>query len=715
MKKTFNYIINYFRYSFTQFLDFETKAILIVVWFLLIIVLTYKGVEQGLNYVHNDLLITLASILGTILAIFFTLVILPVQQISNRYSYKFLTYVLSDRKFKTSFLLFAVILFYYLVFIYYGSSKLIVLLSFLFFVLSLVNLWDLIQHIIKISNPMFSILLPAHDKINKETSNALTRFYDDCVKNYDQFTKGQTEITGSQLCKTKVDDKIINYIKRHLIPIREIAAKSIRDIDLETAENSLRVMTSVIIHYFKERIEYQDDQDPLMMFIYEEFKILSGMGSKETNLRFHPTIIECWVQIGVQVSKTKLNRGIIPQHLNSLVMWSIKSLKDLCINNFSDDDSYAPSKACNAMGDIGVQLMLEGYDQQASLIIDELATLSIKAIRANLSHIVNSANYAIMRIYLVGVMNRNKGNYDKYNHPYKEINEKIENVILAGLTKEKLSVLDNQIFAPFFGYWIDIFNGANFARISESALFTEGLNEYSLEMNIESIKENINTLDMILNKLKKHEDSYFSGQALDILEMIIFRLLAFINRPMAKDHILYYRKQKPKILTNQKIQDEALKVTIQGIDNLIGYARKRFDKHIYENYHLDVLFSVFFIVLYENKISKRTVLDSLFNDFRDKLMKLLEDYKKIEGTTSNDNLYKYYRLLKKVLLENNFKDISNKIVIPKYQHRDILYAPPDNEFPVSVLLGKRWILKRPIFQVNTFYFTKVEKRLKIEG
>jgi len=367
------------------------------------------------------------------------------------------------------------------------------------------------------------------------------------------------------------------------------------------------------------------------------------------------------------------------------------------------------------MGDIGAQLMIEGYDGQASSIIEDLATLSIAAIKTNLSHITNSANYAIMRIYLAGIINRNKGSYDQFNHPYKEINENINEVILAGLAKEKLSVFDNQIFAPFFGYTTDIFNRINFERISEYALFTEGLNEYSLEMNLLSIKENVDIVNTTLNKLKDHQDSYFSGQALDNLYLMILHLLSFINRPMAKDHILYYEKQKPKILINQKLQDQALNIINEAVDNLIRYALEKFDKHIFEDTNLKILFSLFFIVLYENKINKKSVLDGLYKEFEDKLLKLLSDYKKNAGSQSNDDLYKYYRLLKVVLSENDkLKTIANKISVPKYQYStDIFASSFNNEYP-ETLIGQQWILKRPIFQVNTFYFNKVEKAFKLD-
>ena len=714
--KIFEYLekfSNYLKFYILPIFILELKISFVFFFFFFIGLLTQFGIRQELNNDFNNLLSLLASIIGTIIAITFSLIILPIQHIASKYSPKFLRYILKDSQSIISFITFSLILLYYITFIYVGSSPLIISSAILLFIFSLLVLWLLIRHIIKISNPYFSILIPAYEKITKEVDKAIPRFYKNCKKGLKKYEKEGVKSEKYDLCKFKVDKKIIEYIKGEILPVREIAAKSIRGMDLEMSENSLRIITSIIIRYFQARIDYQDDQDPILFFIYEEFEILSNLGSKDINLRLHPFIIDCWIDIGIQVSKINLGDERMVQNINVLVSWPVKALKDLCLKNFIDQNSYAPTKACNALGDIGVQLMIEGYDNQAAEIVKELSVLSKLAIENNLNHITSSANYAVMRIYYAGIINRNRGYYDGHNTPYKQINENINEIILAGLKKKSLNTFDSQIFGPFFGPTWNILDSLNFSRISEVALFSKDLTKDSLEMNLECIEQNINTLNVVLYKLKEHKDWYFSGQALRSIHMTLLHLLAYINISMAKDHILFYKKEY-KVFVDEKLEDRAIKIVKKSVNMFTKFSLEKFDRHLFEKEHLSILMTIFFIILYENKVKKNSVLDDLFDYFVDELYQLLKEYKKLKDSDSNDELYKYYRLLKKVLKENNFDDIDKKFDVPEFKFKSAGFVPAHkSEYPKTMFDGK-WILKRPEFQVNTFYYNRVEKALKLD-
>ena len=586
---------NYLKFYILPIFILELKIFFVFFFFFFIGLLAQFGIRQELNNDFNNLLSLLASITGTVIAITFSLIILPIQHIANKYSPKFLRYVLKDSQFKISFTTFFLTLLYYIIFLYTGSSPLIILSAILLFIFSLLVLWLLIRHIIKISNPYYSILIPAYEEITKEVDKAIPMFYKNCKREFEKYEKKGLRSDGNDLCKFKVDEKIIEYIKREILPIREVAAKSIRDMDLEMSKNSLGIITSVIIRYFQARIDYQDDQDPMSFFIYEEFEILSNLGSKDVNLRLHPFIIDCWTNIGVQVSKVNLGDDRMVPNINALVLWPVKALKDLCLKNFIDQNSYAPTKACKALGDIGVQLMVEGYDNQAAEVVEDLSSISMLAIKNNLNHITSSANYAVMRIYATGVVNRNKGYYDGFNTPYKQINENINEIILTGLEKESLNTFDNQIFGSFFGYRWDIVKSLNFSRISEIALFSEGLNKNSLEMNLKCIGQNIDILNITLCKLKEHKDWYFSGQALENIYMILLHLLSYINLSMAKDHILFYKKES-KIFIDNELKNKTIEIIKNSIDMFMKFNLKRFDRHLFRKEHLSVLITIFFIV-----------------------------------------------------------------------------------------------------------------------
>ena len=182
---------------------------------------------------------------------------------------------------------------------------------------------------------------------------------------------------------------------------------------------------------------------------------------------------------------------------------------------------------------------------------------------------------------------------------------------------------------------------------------------------------------------------------------------------MAKDHILFYKKGS-KIFIDDELKNKTIGIIKKSISMFTKFSLKKFDKHLFEKNHLSILVTIFFIILYENKTKKNSVLDDLFNYFVNELCQLLENYKELEDSDSNDELYKYYRLLKRALRENNFDDIDKRFNVPEFEFKSTGFIPTHkSEYPKTMFDG-RWVLKRPGFQVNTFYYNKVEKALKLD-
>ena len=96
------------------------------------------------------------------------------------------------------------------------------------------------------------------------------------------------------VCSIQVDEYITEHIKNSLLPIREIALKSIRDLDLEQSKNAIQTMMSIVVIYLKLRNKYTATEDPVLYFLYTEFKMLSATGNNELKLRLHPFIVECF-------------------------------------------------------------------------------------------------------------------------------------------------------------------------------------------------------------------------------------------------------------------------------------------------------------------------------------------------------------------------------------------------------------------------------------
>lgn len=680
--------------------------------FVVVALVTLKGLKQPLTDGYKDLFGVLTSTIGTIVAIFFSLILIPLNQIATKYSTKFLKYLKKDRFFIFVILFSIFILVYDVVFLFTGASQPIAIAAIILFVFLIVLLILSMLHIMKLSDPYNSILLPAHNEITKTLHKSIKRYRKEYEKSIDSILQDNEELKKSTgIYSFKVDTRVTDYIQESLLPIREVAIKAIRDLDLGQAKNAIQTMMSVVVHYLNARKEYYSDDDPILYFLYTEYRLITQAASNELKIRLHPFIVDCWREVGIYAAVVNI-KGMkrIGEGSNALVVFPIKGLKELCALNLLEMDSYAPGKACEAMADIGVQLMNEGYDLQASAIVEELANISIVADQHGIKNVSGSANHAIMRIYAAGVSCRNSGGKDSLNYAYRQINKYID-LLLGTFLQKKRNAFDNMILSPFIGWLLDPFTSLNLSRISEYGIFSPDLNKFSIERNLECVRANIKSLKLAIKLLAQYKDWFFINQSLENIYRIVLNLLSYLNPPMAKDHVLLYSKQP---LSDPDLFKKSTDVIIDALNEFYELIIGRADKYIFENDHIHIFFSLYLIILYEHKIRQNSSLQIVFEKTHEALLNLLNEYKKSPDSDSNDDLYKYYRLLIVMLNENNFKDLASMFDVPEFEYRSQgMIIGHERQYPETMFNGN-WILKRPGFQVNGYYYNDVESALKLD-
>lgn len=78
-------------------------------------------------------------------------------------------------------------------------------------------------------------------------------------------------------------------------------------------------------------------------------------------------------------------------------------------------------------------------------------------------------------------------------------------------------------------------------------------------------------------------------------------------------------------------------------------------------------------------------------------------------------VFKYYRLIVKILEENGFDSLAEDFSVPEYEYRSTgVMISNDSRFPRTMLSDYQWLIKRPGFQVNGYYFNRVESELGID-
>lgn len=697
-----------------QALPFVAKALLIILIGTFLgttVSLTIKGLELPGGSEYKDLFSVVLGTTGTVVAIFFSLVLIPLEQISKRYSPKFLHYLRNDHVFATAFLYCFISIAYNAYFMFAGASKYIAVASviqvaFLFIVLYILWRWS-----IKLSNPLYSVLLPEQNRISKAIKKEITRTTKRQIRNI-KALPGEARNINDRIGYFKIDDSVIEFIKANLLPIREVAMKAIKNGELEQAKNAIGSIAAIVQNYLFRRKEYYSDDDPLLYFAYQELTLLADTSSTpELKIQLHPFIARCWRDIALRASVVNIKR--IPRmnnNINSLVHYPVQALKHLYAINLPESDATTPGDVCRALGDVGVTLMEEGYDHQAATIIQDLEKMSLVADAANVGVFSGSANYSLMRIYIAGLVWRNNSARDGHNYVFGLIDNSVRNLVDKLLQKNR-DTFGEMVVGPFVGWISDPFTGINLARTTEYALFSEGLSEDSLLLNMEAVKNNIEYIEIAINHLQNQQEFYFSGQAYENMYQTALVLLSYLNNHMANDHVFYYKDEPKK---NLELLAKSKELLFACIDYLIMKARESTDSHgMPGRDYLDILTSLYLIVLYENKKRKNPLLDDVFLEFHGNMKGLLDEHIAANPMNSNSKLTKYFRMLRAILWQNHYYARGKEFIVPEYQfnYRDSSFMY-DSDFP-QAMVGRNWSITRPTFQKNGYYYNELEKALSL--
>jgi len=702
-----------FRYQFIPFL-IKASIILLVGSFIgASISLTVKGLGYPFTDEYKELFSVVLATTGTVVAIYFSLVLIPLEQISKRYSPRFLEYLKNDHVFAVSFLYCFSSIAFNTYFLFAGASRYIAIASALQVVFLFVVLYWLWRWSIRLSNPQYSVLLPEQNRISKAIKKEITRTTKRQIRNL-KALPGEARTLNDRIGYFKVDDSVLEYLKSNLLPIREVAMKAIKNGELEQAQNAIGAITAIVLNYLTRRKEYYSDDDPLMYFIYQELTLLAdSSATKELKIQLHPFIANCWRNIALKASVVNIKRSPrMNNNVNSLVHYPVQGLKHLYAINLPESDATTPGDVCRALGDVGVSLMKEGYDHQAASIIQDLEKMSLLADAANIGVFSGSANYAIMRVYIAGLAWRNNSPRDGHNYVFGLIDTSLRNLI-DKLLQKKRDTFGKMVIGSFIGWITDPFKGINLSRTTEYALFSDGLTKDSLALNMEAINNNIEYLEIAINHLKEQKDYFFSGQAYENLYLTMFALLSYLNNNMAEDHIMYYKEEPNK---DEKLVNKAEILFGKCIDILIQNAAQQTNSHgMPGRDYLDILTSIYLIVLYETKKQQNHSLDKLFLDLHKKIKELLDSHVATDQGSANSNLTKHLRLIRTILWNNRYYVRARELRVPdfEYNHRGNSFMF-ESEYP-EAMVGRDWHLTRPTFQKNGYYYNEVEKSLGLRS
>src|SRR5690606_36405993 len=185
-----------------------------------IALLTYYGLQEQMSEKYQEVFSVVLSVAGTIVAIFFSLILIPLDKISERYSPQFLDYLKSDHVFITAFLYSVTLVVYNAYFLINGASNFIAYASSLQLVFFFIVILFLCRRFIFLSNPLNSVLIPEQDRIVGWTKKAIPRLTKRRIRQMNAISPNTREVANST-GYFRVDDSITDYVKSNLLPLRE--------------------------------------------------------------------------------------------------------------------------------------------------------------------------------------------------------------------------------------------------------------------------------------------------------------------------------------------------------------------------------------------------------------------------------------------------------------------------------------------------------------
>lgn len=631
------------------------------------------------------------TISATAIVIFFTLILIPIQQCANNYSPSLLKYFRRDHETISCFLLLSVSMLFNICMLFIHTLKIDAIFSSILLILSFFSIFLMFFKLTKIMSPVY-YLLPEIKK--------------DCISTIRYGLKKKNDITLQQkrnqineqikqvsLVHEKIDpktdkweipDNISEKVHEKMAPLKSMAIKLMKTSDYEIFNSTIYTIRDISISYLQIRQDYKTFYDHYLFLLAETFKDLIKNAERYNDINFNRNIFKAIRDIAlstlsVQVLGSKSGYNYLTTTLSSIFHEIIReAVIKIDLNRSYDAAKY--------FGEIGEKLAIVGAGHSASDIANQLSEIAKICIKLNDITTLVPIRNSLAEIYYN--LLRYRKIYPNYDFPYKKILEVYNAMLDIPLDSgTALSIGD-----PMFGWNPDLSEDRSLSSLIYIALYSPNINKKILKYNIEEVDR---IVKFILDNEEK--DNINTNNFQLYLYQIGLWLLAFIDNKITSRMILFEFKKIPK-----EEDKETVKVILSNIIkfiqnryfNSLNGSKKTFD----EEELLHSLLSIMSLALYLE--SKHKI------DFNDHIFPILKDFneqlKSIEcelSLTTYNNIERFCIFLKKI----NQTEISqqlNKIYSEK--KININRIDPLNNFD---------IIKRPIIAFENRLFVEFDKNI----
>jgi hypothetical protein len=329
---------------------------------------------DGIKDIHNlnpvkDIIKINITIISGILAIFFTLSAIVIQNILQKYSSNYLKVILSRVIFKILLVLLPISVIFNLLLLYYGSNKNLEKFSLFLAIYIVISVSFAIVQLIdflSISNIVSFISTQAFNHINKISDPGIIKI-EEKKKHlpfllkikalfYKLTSKKSFFILMESLANNiSVPQKNIEILGNDVRPIFSTCHKALNDDDREVVLSCLDNLKNIILSYLDKRKNYRGMEDNFLLFLNGQFEITLNIAVRSYNQQYLEDIIKRVDSIAikcVELTDTQIRIGE-----NGLVFTWIEFLKNSIWKTMYLKHTSAPPLAIESIYKVGIGLI----------------------------------------------------------------------------------------------------------------------------------------------------------------------------------------------------------------------------------------------------------------------------------------------------------------------------------------------------------------------
>lgn len=566
---------------------------------------------------------TAASILATAIVLFFTLILIPIQQFVNRYSPSLLRYFKRDRLTISLMAVLLISFFYHITLWFVPPIYCNAYISALLLVFSFVLIVLMIFRVIKMMNPS-EYLFP---KIQEDCDEILKEIKPEKLQNsIDKLSQLEDQIKQVLIAGEKVDpnekkwsvpDAVVKQLIEQMLPLKSIIMNLITTADYGLFAKAIQTFKKISILYFVARRELKSSQDPFLIYLCETLNDLVKTAEGSSNVYYTRSLFTTIKEIAlntlsVDVIGSKSGYNYLTTPLAGI-------LKERAVPGVAKRDMDRAYDSTLNYGDVGCALAYNGFGHSAVEIAEGLKEIALYChmVADNVTLVPVRNSLATIFYNLL----RYRKLYTNYDYPYRrmiEVYETMSNIPTDAGTA--LSIGD-----PLFAYKADLFKDRGLSTLVMVGLFA------SADDNI--VYHNLNVVkDIVDFMIKNHDKDHIKGTMFtDMLYQSGLWLLAFID----KEIVLEMTLSKQITLPSDKNLHKAKKILNELAQYMVtAYfdASERKKKHI-SSIDLQLpAFSLVYLLIYLNKKHGLELTNDIDNLLSEMISRMTSSKESIDET-----------------------------------------------------------------------------------